>query len=571
MENERREGASPPARARQRADPLDQEARRRLGFDRLTPDQRAAIEPVLEGRDTLAVLPTGAGKSAVYQLAGSMIPGATIVVSPLIALQEDQLAGLGELRAGRGAALNSSLSAKRRLAILDDLVRGDLEFLLLAPEQLDADGVLDRLRAAQPTLFVVDEAHCISDWGHDFRPEYLRLGAAARALGDPIVLALTATAGPQVRAEIVERLGMEDPAIVVRDADRPAIELSAETFGDEASRLGRLVEVVAEAAGSVIVYGATRAGVERIADALRDAGIAALPYHAGQPARLRSETQSAFMADALRVVVAKSAFGMGVDKPDVRAVVHATAPPSIDAYWQEAGRAGRDSRRASAVLLFRTEDLGLRRFFAAGAVPETDEVERIVRALRATGRRGWSRTALASVAGVTPARLERIVGALIGLDVARMVGLHRLGPGRSTLSDGDAAVAAVQAEERRLAAERSRVEQVGAYAATAGCRRAFILAAFGQDYEPPCGACDRCLAAVVPIVEDPASAAVLERFPMGARVNHVVWGPGTVERHEPGVLTVRFDAVGHRRLALDLLADGGMLVPMPADAPSSVG
>jgi ATP-dependent DNA helicase RecQ len=390
----------PGPRPRRRDDPLDAEARRRLGIEHLTPDQRAAIEPVLDGRDTLAVLPTGAGKSAIYQLAGSLIPGATIVVSPLIALQEDQLASLAELHAGRAAVLNASVPAPRRAAILADLARGELEFLLLAPEQLDADGVLDRLRAARPSLFVVDEAHCISDWGHDFRPEYLRLGPAIRALGDPIVLALTATAAPDVRAEIVERLGMDGPAIVVRDADRPALELSAETVADEATRLRRLVDEVRRTDGSVIVYGATRAGVERIAAALRDAGVVALAYHAGQGARIRSETQAAFMDGALQAVVATSAFGMGVDKPDVRAVIHAAAPPSIDAYWQEAGRAGRDGRDARAILLFRPDDLGLRRFFAAGGLPGTDEVARIVDALRATGRRGWSRSALAAAAGV---------------------------------------------------------------------------------------------------------------------------------------------------------------------------
>lgn len=553
-----------PASTRRRGrDPLDAEARRRLGFDRLTDDQRAAIETVLEGRDTLAVLPTGSGKSAVYQLAGSLIPGPTVVISPLIALQEDQLAGLRAANAGRAATLNSAMGSRRRRETLDALDRGELEFLLLAPEQLDTDSVLDRLRAIAPSLFVVDEAHCIADWGHDFRPEYLRLGAVAKALGDPVILALTATASPQVRAEIVERLAMDDAAIIVRDPDRPGLDLAVEHPADERSRVARVRELVGETDGAAIVYSATRAGVERVAAVLRDAGEPAAAYHAGQPARERTGTLDAFMAGELRVVVATSAFGMGVDKPDVRLVVHAHAPPSIDAYWQEVGRGGRDGEPARAVLLFRPEDLGLRRFFAVGAAPEVEQVEQVLHAVGDAGRHGSTRAEVGRVTTLPAGLVERITASLLGLGVLRATGAgRRLVRGPIAMDAGDAAVAVVQAETRRIAAERSRVEQVGAYATTVGCRRAFLLSAFGHTYEPPCGACDRCRSGVaVTPDDDPELAAAMERFPLGTKVDHATWGRGVVERLEPGAITVRFQSVGHRRLATDLVTDGDLLRP----------
>src|SRR3954468_5980024 len=245
---------SVPARRRDR---IDRTARDVLGFEALRPGQREAIEAVLDGRDTLAVMSTGSGKSAIYQIAGLLSPGATVVVSPLIALQRDQVSDLAERAAGGAAHLNSHISASERERALAELAENALEFLLLAPEQLANPDVLGELAAARPSLFVVDEAHSISEWGHDFRPDYLRLGAAAEALGRPTILALTATAAPPVRAEIVERLGMRDPAVVIRGFDRPNIRLSVERFhgaGSEERKLRAIAQRIEEVDPPGIVY-----------------------------------------------------------------------------------------------------------------------------------------------------------------------------------------------------------------------------------------------------------------------------------------------------------------------------
>jgi ATP-dependent DNA helicase RecQ len=273
---------------------IDRAARGILGFRALRPGQREAITAVLKGRDTLAVLSTGSGKSAIYQLAGLFTRGATLVVSPLIALQRDQVDGLRE-RALSAAQLNSSVPEAERAEALADLADDALEFLFLAPEQLANEQVLAELATSAPSLVVVDEAHCISEWGHDFRPDYLRLGAAIEALGHPTVLALTATAAPPVREEIVARLGLREPEVVVRGFDRPNISLAVERFHDERRKREALVERVVAAAKPGIVYTATRKGAEELAAALGEAGVRAAAYHAGLRAAERERAQEEFM------------------------------------------------------------------------------------------------------------------------------------------------------------------------------------------------------------------------------------------------------------------------------------
>src|SRR5689334_5635627 len=328
---------------------------------------------------------TGAGKSAIYQIAGLLTPGSTVVVSPLIALQRDQVDGLNELSAGGAAQLNSSLPRAEREEALHELAEDALEFLFLAPEQLAKPAVLDGLSVADSSLFVVDEAHCVSEWGHDFRPEYLRLGAAIEALGRPPVLALTATAAPPVRDEIVTRLGLRDPVILIRGFDRPNLRFSVERFHGEqgAERKRRaLLERIADAGGPGIVYVSTRREAEEVASELCNGGtLLAASYHAGMKSSERDDVQERFMDGSLDVVVATTAFGMGIDKADVRWVFHAEVAESLDAYYQEAGRAGRDGERAEIVLFYRSEDVGLRRFFAGGHV-EVDEIAQVLDAVR---------------------------------------------------------------------------------------------------------------------------------------------------------------------------------------------
>jgi ATP-dependent DNA helicase RecQ len=351
-------------------------AKETLGFEKLRPGQLQAIEAVAAGRDTLAVMSTGYGKSAIYQLAGELLEGPTIVVSPLIALQRDQVEAMEEAVPGEAAELNSTISESKREELMEALREGEREFVLLAPEQLAKEEVLEELREAKPSLLVVDEAHCISEWGHDFRPDYLRLGSFAAELGHPTLLALTATASPPVRREIVERLGMEDPAVFVRGFDRPNLHLTIRRFTEEHGKERALVEAVQAAEKPGIVYIATRKASEELAEEMREAGVAAEAYHAGLGSRRRSELQDAFMDDEIEAMVATTAFGMGIDKPNVRFVFHAGLSDSVDSYYQEVGRAGRDGEPARACVFYRPEDQAIRRFFAGGGSEEREEFEK---------------------------------------------------------------------------------------------------------------------------------------------------------------------------------------------------
>jgi ATP-dependent DNA helicase RecQ len=364
------------AAAKASAKEIERLAQEALGIEQLRPGQLQAIEAVSAGRDTLAVMSTGYGKSAIYQLAGELLDGPTIVVSPLIALQRDQVEAMEEAAPGEAAELNSTVSDRKREELMEALREGEREFVLLAPEQLAKAEVLEELRAAKPSLLVVDEAHCISEWGHDFRPDYLHLGSFGAELGHPTLLALTATASPPVRREIVERLGMEDPAVLVRGFDRPNLHLTVRRFSEEHGKERALVEAVQAAEKPGIVYIATRRASEELATALREAGIAAAAYHAGLGSKRRGELQDAFMDDGIEAIVATTAFGMGIDKPNVRFVFHAGLSDSVDSYYQEVGRAGRDGDSARACVFYRPEDQAIRRFLAGGGAEEREEYER---------------------------------------------------------------------------------------------------------------------------------------------------------------------------------------------------
>ena len=369
---------------------IEELARERLGFARLRPGQLPAVEALTAGRDVLAVLPTGAGKSAIYELAGMVRDGPTVVVSPLIALQDDQLAHLRS--AGlRAIVLNSQQTAGERAAAL--LASCDSStFVFLSPEQLANGQTRQTLQRAGPGLFAVDEAHLISQWGRDFRPDYMLLGAQATAVGAPVRLALTATAAPPVRQEIVRRLGLRDPVVVIGDFDRPNIELSVQRVRTVADKQRELARSAAGAQGPGIVYAATHASAQDAHDTLATAGEQVVLYHAGLPAKARHEAMTAFLAGSARVIAATVAFGMGIDKPDVRWVLHYDPPPSLDAYYQEFGRAGRDSAPSRARLLYRYEDFEMARHLTARGISDA-VVDQVAAALAAGQPPGGRRPA----------------------------------------------------------------------------------------------------------------------------------------------------------------------------------
>ena len=327
-------------------------ARDRLGFAQLRPGQLRAVQALADDRDVLAVLPTGGGKSAIYELAGLLRAGPTIVVSPLIALQDDQLA---HLRASGLSAivLNSQQSAGAHAAAL--LASCDSgTFVFLSPEQLANAETRETLTRARPGLFAVDEAHLISQWGHDFRPDYMMLGAQSAAVGAPVRLALTATAAPPVRTEIIRRLGLRNPEVVIGDFDRPRLHLSAQHVLTVPDKERELVRAAAELTGAGIVYAATHASAQQAHDALASAGEEVRLYHAGLSGRERHDSMTEFLDGSARIIAATVAFGMGIDKPDVRWLAHYDPPPSLDAYYQEIGRAGRDEAPSDVRLLYRT-------------------------------------------------------------------------------------------------------------------------------------------------------------------------------------------------------------------------
>ena len=559
-----------------------------LGTSRFTratfrPGQAEAIEAVLE-KDTLAVLASGTGKTLIYTVAAKLIDGGTLVVSPTIALQHDQLRAL-EAAGETAALLNTTIPAAKRKESLAAFAAGTIEFLLLAPEQLANDEVLARLRAADVSLLVVDEAHCISEWGHDFRPDYLALGSVATALGGPRLLGLTATASPRVREEIVRRLRMRDPAIVVRDADRPNIWLGVDLVGSEAAKRDELVRQVllalhgepdheeidgrtrsghptlptgsggVEPGGPGIVYTATHRRAEELAALLRDNGVDAVHYHGGLTRTDREAAQDAFMRGDVEVIVATSAFGMGVDKPDVRFVFHTEPPDTLDAYYQEIGRAGRDGQPARAALFYLPADLSLPKFFASGGGPSVPEVTGVLEIVRADGP--VSRKDLTGTTGLSAARISLITNELETHGAIRSRADRRLVAARARKDVPAAQVAQAVRDRREVQREyaKTAVEMVRTYADSTDCRRRIVLELLGESHPERCHHCDNC--------DRGDSLDSADRpFSVGAAVTHPEWGRGTVQTYEEGDrIVVLFETVGYRTLALDVVAGHHLLRP----------
>jgi ATP-dependent DNA helicase RecQ len=542
---------------------LDGSLRELFGHDGFRDGQREVIETVLAGLDVLAVLPTGAGKSLLYQLPAFLLPGATIAISPLIALMKDQLDQL-RARGMPAAILNSSIAPEEQDRTLERVQRGEIKLLFVAPERWRSGRFRAALERIRVSLFAVDEAHCVSEWGHDFRPDYLRLGEAASALARggprPPILAVTATATERVRKDIAASLGLApDHRIFVRGFDRPNLSFSVVAASGEAEKAGAVEDAIAASGktGSVIVYCATRKNCERLGKRLARSHDTVV-YHAGLGALERRKAQEDWSSGRTRVVVATNAFGLGINKDDVRLVVHHDLPGSIEAYYQEAGRAGRDGLPASCVLVFAASDVHLQTFLTEGSFPERACVEEVWRALQRAP--GSVDAAGLKLTLTQSSRSERAISASLKLLAAAG---HASSDYEQYEALGDTPSHELGVDWVRLDRlrehEREKLARVLAYARGQTCRRATILRYFGADTGATCGTCDLCLSVEDALPQDEAKTVARKVLSLVARLRSR-FGRGVVARLLAGELKPE-----DRERGLDAIPTVGALAPWSVD------
>lgn len=548
--------------------------REHFGFADFREGQREVIAAILEGKDAVVVMPTGSGKSLCYQLPAMMFGGATLVVSPLIALMKDQVDAL-RARDLPATFINSSLAEREQWARIDALRQGHFKLVYVAPERFRSSRFLEALKSISVSLFAVDEAHCISTWGHDFRPDYLRLKGVVQALkgnGAGVqTIALTATATPYVRSDIIQQLGLAKPETFVSGFDRPNLTIDVVHTEKEREKLARIKRLAKTHDGSGIIYATTRKAVEQVALQLQGQGLSVSAYHAGMGDSARVKAQEDFMAGRTQMIVATNAFGMGIDKPDIRFVSHYQMPGSIEAYYQEIGRAGRDGLPSSCVLLFNYADKNTHDFFIEGSYPSAEIIRDVYNALVSTGlkRIELSASEIAKRAGARnemavqsslyllerAGHLQRVAspvnsGVRRGPDIppweanAGTTGVSpALATQNSTTSKPDRrtrsilmldSVPAAKLRvtpgdvERRAALERRKLREMIEFCYTEYCYRAHILDYFGDRHHArQCGTCGNCAphtAARTPltnlaIVSDtPASGGNRKAHPATARL-----------------------------------------------------
>jgi ATP-dependent DNA helicase RecQ len=496
--------------------------RTHFGFDDFRPGQADAVAAALADRDALVVMPTGAGKSLCYQLPALMREDLTIIVSPLVSLMQDQVDGLRQVAPDRVALVNAQQSAAENRAVLERALAGELRLLYVAPERFASPGFVQQIERARLGLFVVDEAHCVSQWGHDFRPDYFRLADAARYLKVPAIMALTATATPQVATDIAARLRLEQPVRVTTGFDRPNLSFAVVPCKTAKDKERRLAAVLGEPdALPAIVYGGTRNGCEQLAGELeRELGEDVAVYHAGLDRDRRAAVQRAFMGGETRVVVATNAFGMGVDKADVRTVCHASVPQSVEAYYQEAGRAGRDGKPARCLLFAENRDKGLHVFFIQRSEVDDGAFAAVARRIqRDAAEQGRYDLELRELAALTGGKGDGDVDqarAIVG-HLAR-AGMVQPAPSAPDRVSGRV-LGAWERETllacRAAAGEGQRVRwrhyrAIWAFVEQRRCRREALLRHFGDGSAPFTDAgvacCDVCDPALVPAPPQPAAA-----------------------------------------------------------------
>lgn len=519
-----------------------------FGLRTLRIGQAEVVQRVLDGRNTLGVMPTGAGKSLCYQLPAVLLPGTTVVVSPLLALMKDQCDSL----TARGIAaiqLNSALTSDEFRASMKALEDGAVKVLLTTPEQIADPELIHTLNKHKVSLLAVDEAHCVSQWGHDFRPAFLEIAPAARALGSPIVLALTATAKPEVSKEIVNLFSISPEDVVRRGAYRRNLDLAVEQLARAPDRLCRALQLVSKYSGSGIVYTSTIKAAEELRSKLALEGEQVGLYHGRMPAAERVRAQDAFMNGDVRVMVATNAFGLGIDKPDTRFVLHYQMPSSVDTYYQEAGRAGRDGKDAKCTLLYVRQDRSLQQFFKSGRYPALQDLKAIIDVLaKSPPNEGW--TAETLLDAVDRPKAKTLV-AINLLRSHRVVKRDRSGRLSLAKPGDDLTLEKMLAKyQKRRDQDNATLEAMVAYSQGGGCRWTAVLSGLGEDADfTTCGHCDNCrrladLARRTPSSVQPErpieSRRGKEMFLPGAKVCARRYGEGVVTETTAQAVTLEF-------------------------------
>ncbi|MEW6620010.1 MAG: RecQ family ATP-dependent DNA helicase [bacterium] len=455
-----------------------------FGFSQFKPGQLEIIQEILAKRDVLGILPTAGGKSLCYQLPAIISSGVTIVISPLIALMKDQVDSFEELGHTTATYISSGLSVNQVKVRLEKVKRGEFKLLYVSPERMLMPGFKEVLSRIKISLFVVDEAHCVSQWGHDFRPEYLKLKGIFAQYPKTPILTITATATPHVQQDIMTHLGLRRARQVIISFDRPNLEFSViSTRVSEKSE--HLLKILKAEPGSFIVYVARQKDAEEVANFLKTNQISALPYHAGLGNETRWKTQEAFMSGVTRVVVATVAFGLGIDKPDIRGIIHYHTPASLEAYYQEAGRSGRDGKKAKCILLFNRKDLEIHRYFIYQSYPSSREIYWIYRQLCD----GLSpQQIIAEGKNVHETKMNVVLRLLEEANCIQLGDNLKITKGLRWLNIN------LTNEERRKMMELDRLKKMVEYAENKTCRRAYILTYLGeQNLHPSCNNCDVCL------------------------------------------------------------------------------